>query len=86
MANHEGNYLTWPSSLLCRYTFNSFYSIAFLEFTTEDASSRAKNALEQMEFGGKLPVVTFTSAQNPFKHVPKGTVIRTTERHTLFIN
>ncbi|CAO3674718.1 unnamed protein product [Umbelopsis vinacea] len=45
--------------------------IAFLEFTTEDASSRAKNALEQMEFGGKLPVVTFTSAQNPFKHVPK---------------
>jgi len=45
--------------------------IAFLEFTTEEASSRAKNALEQQEFGGKVPVVCFTSAQNPFKHVPK---------------
>jgi len=48
--------------------------IAFLEFTTEEASSRAKNALEQMEIGGKMPVVWFTSAQNPFKHVPKDPV------------
>ncbi|CAM0140659.1 unnamed protein product [Umbelopsis sp. WA50703] len=45
--------------------------IAFLQFTTEEASSRAKSALEQNEFTGKLPVVTFTSAQNPFKHIPK---------------
>ncbi|KAG2172903.1 hypothetical protein INT43_000253 [Umbelopsis isabellina] len=45
--------------------------IAFLQFTTEEASTRAKAALEQNEFSGKLPVVTFTSAQNPFKHTPK---------------
>ncbi|KAJ2960206.1 hypothetical protein NQZ79_g4413 [Umbelopsis isabellina] len=45
--------------------------IAFLQFTTEEASTRAKSALEQNEFSGKLPVVTFTSAQNPFKHIPK---------------
>lgn len=47
-------------------------SIAFLDFTTEEACSRAKAALEQTDYYGKLPVVTYTSAQNPFKHVPKG--------------
>ncbi|KAH8553623.1 hypothetical protein BGW37DRAFT_486447 [Umbelopsis sp. PMI_123] len=45
--------------------------IAYLDFTTEEACSRAKAALEQTEFSGKLPVVCYTSAQNPFKHVPK---------------
>ncbi|CAO3689428.1 unnamed protein product [Umbelopsis ramanniana] len=45
--------------------------IAFLDFTTEEACSRAKAALEQTDYYGKLPVVTYTSAQNPFKHVPK---------------
>ncbi|KAG2174685.1 hypothetical protein INT44_006949 [Umbelopsis vinacea] len=45
--------------------------IAFLDFTTEEACSRAKAALEQTDYYGKLPVVSYASAQNPFKHIPK---------------
>ncbi|KAG0170869.1 hypothetical protein DFQ30_001897 [Apophysomyces sp. BC1015] len=45
--------------------------IVFLEFTSVEIASRAKEVLDNVDFGGRKAATTFTNSANPFKHLPK---------------
>ncbi|KAF7725705.1 hypothetical protein EC973_009422 [Apophysomyces ossiformis] len=45
--------------------------IVFLEFSSAEVASRAKEVLDDAQLGGRKPATTFTTSTNPFKHLPK---------------
>ncbi|KAG2214976.1 hypothetical protein INT45_013589 [Circinella minor] len=45
--------------------------ICFLEFNSTDSAVKAKELYDKCEIDGKTSTVSFTTSQNPFKHIPK---------------